>query len=448
MNFMNNYKAALISLGCPKNQVDAEMLIARLEDDDFTFSDMSDGAVDVVIINTCGFIDEAKKEAIDNILDVIEMKNDGETKAIVVTGCLSEVYKEEILKEFPEIDAVVGIGSNGDIAEICKKAIEGNRNSYFRPKCDLPLDGARHLLSPDHWAYLKIAEGCSNRCTYCAIPDIRGDFRSRKEEEIVFEATQLASAGVKELIVVAQDTTRYGEDLYGEPKLAELLEKLCEIEGIEWIRILYCYPDRITDRLLEVMRDNEKIVHYIDLPLQHADGKVLKLMNRTGDDKSLRELIEKIRSYMPDVVIRTTFITGFPGEGEKEFETLAEFVRDMRFDRLGCFSYSPQEGTPAYSFEEQVEEQTKVDRGENIMDLQRSIVDEKNEEILGRTLKVFVEDYDGYLDCYIGRSYMDAPEIDTLVYFTSENSYEEGDFVNVLITDIKDYDLVGREEID
>lgn len=445
---MNKLKAALISLGCPKNQVDAEMLIARLEDDGFELSDMTTENVDVVIVNTCGFIDEAKREAIDNILDAIEMKNDGETKAVVVTGCLSEVYKEEIMTEFPEIDAVVGIGSNGDIADICRKAIEGNKNAYFRPKCDLPLDGARHLLSPDHWAYLKIAEGCSNRCTYCAIPDIRGDFRSRKEDEIIFEAQQLALVGVKELIVVAQDTTRYGEDLYGEPKLAELLEKLAEIDGIEWIRILYCYPDRITDKLLETMRDNEKIVHYIDLPLQHADGKVLKLMNRTGDDKSLRALIEKIRAYMPDVVIRTTFITGFPGEGEEEFETLAEFVRDMRFDRLGCFAYSPQEGTPAYSFENQVDEQTKVDRGENIMELQRTIVDEKNEELMGKVVKVFVEGYDGYLDCYMGRSYMDAPEIDTMIYFTSENSFEEGDFVDVVITDTQDYDLVGRENVE
>lgn len=445
---MNELRAALISLGCPKNQVDAEMLIARLEDEGFVFSDMTDGSVDVVIINTCGFIDEAKREAIDNILDAIEMKNNGETEAIIITGCLSEVYKEEILNEFPEVDAVVGIGSNGDIAEICRETVKGNRKAYFRPKCEMPLNGPRHLLSPDHWAYLKIAEGCSNRCTYCAIPDIRGDFRSRKEEDIIKEAEELASAGIKELIVVAQDTTRYGEDLYGEPKLADLLEKLSEIDGIEWIRILYCYPDRITDRLLQVMRDNEKIVHYIDLPLQHADGKVLKLMNRSGDDKSLRKLIEKIRSYMPDVVIRTTFITGFPGEGEKEFETLAEFVKDMRFDRLGCFTYSPQDGTPAADFENQVDEQTKVDRGENIMELQRNIVDEKNEELMGRVLKVFIEGYDGYLDCYIGRSYMDAPEIDTLIYFTSENSYEEGDFAEVLITDLQDYDLVGRENID
>ncbi len=444
---MENLKAALISLGCPKNQVDAEMLIARLEDEGFIFSDMTDGSVDVVIVNTCGFIDEAKREAIENILDAIEMKKNGETEAVIVTGCLTEVYKEEILKEFPEIDAVVGIGANGDIAKICTEAVMGNRGAYFEDKEKLPLNGARHILSPDHWAYLKIAEGCSNRCTYCAIPDIRGDFRSRKEEDIISEARQLAAVGVKEVIVVAQDTTRYGEDLYGEPKLAELLEKLAEIDGIEWIRILYCYPDRITDRLLEVMRDNEKIVHYIDLPLQHADGKVLKLMNRHGDDKSLRELIAKIRSYMPDVVIRTTFITGFPGETEKEFETLAEFVKDMRFDRLGCFTYSPQEGTPAFSFENQVDEQTKVDRGENIMELQRNIVDEKNDALLGKVLKVFVEGYDGYSDCYCGRSYMDAPEIDTLIYFTSENSFEEGDFAEVLITDVQDYDLIGRENI-
>lgn len=445
---MEDYRASLISLGCPKNQVDAEMLIARLEDDGFIFSDMSDGSVDVIIVNTCGFIEDAKREAIDNILDAIEMKADGETKAVVVTGCLSEVYKEEIMKEFPEIDAVVGIGSNGDIAEICKKAISGERNSYFKPKCELPLDGARHILSPEHWAYLKIAEGCSNRCTYCAIPNIRGPFRSRKEEEIIFEAKQLASAGVKELIVVAQDTTRYGEDIYGEPKLADLLEKLSRIDGIEWIRILYCYPDRITDRLLEVMRDNEKIVHYIDLPLQHADGRVLKRMNRTGDDKFLRQLIAKIRSYLPDVIIRTTFITGFPGETEDEFNTLAEFVRDMRFDRLGCFAYSAEEGTPAAKLPDQIDEQVKVDRGENIMELQRTIVDEKNEELMGKVVKVFVEGYDAYLDCYMGRSYMDAPEIDTIVYFTSENSFEEGDFAEVLLTDIKDYDLIGRENID
>lgn len=444
---MEKLKAALISLGCPKNQVDAEMLIARLEDEGFVFSDMTDGSVDVVIVNTCGFIDEAKREAIENILDAIEMKKNGETEAVVVTGCLTEVYKEEILKEFPEIDAVAGIGANGDIAKICTEAVRGNRGAYFEDKENLPLNGARHILSPEHWAYLKIAEGCSNRCTYCAIPDIRGDFRSRKEEDIIAEARQLASAGVKEIIVVAQDTTRYGEDLYGEPKLADLLEKLAEIDGIEWIRILYCYPDRITDRLLEVMRDNEKIVHYIDLPLQHADGKILKLMNRHGDDKSLRELIAKIRRYMPDAVIRTTFITGFPGETEKEFETLAEFVKDMRFDRLGCFAYSPQEGTPAFSFENQVDEQTKVDRGENIMELQRNIVDEKNDDLLGKILKVFVEGYDGYSDCYYGRSYMDAPEIDTLVYFTSENSFDEGDFAEVLITDVQDYDLVGRENI-
>ncbi len=445
---MDKLKASLISLGCPKNQVDAEMLIARLEDNGFIFSDMSDGATDVVIVNTCGFIEDAKREAIDNILDAIEMKNDGETKAVVVTGCLSEVYKEEIMSEFPEIDAVVGIGSNADIADICKKAIAGEKISYFKPKSELPLDGARHILSPDHWAYLKIAEGCSNCCTYCAIPSIRGAFRSRKEEEILKEAEELALIGVKELIVVAQDTTRYGEDLYGEPRLADLLEKLAEIDGIEWIRILYCYPDRITDRLLEVMRDNEKIVHYIDLPLQHADGRILKRMNRSGDDKFLRELIAKIRRYMPDVIIRTTFITGFPGETEEEFATLAEFVRDMRFDRLGCFAYSAEEGTPAATFENQVDEQVKVDRGENIMELQRNIVDEKNEEMMGKILKVFVEGYDGYLDCYMGRSYMDAPEIDTLIYFTSENSFEEGDFAEVLITDIKDYDLVGRENID
>ncbi len=442
---MSSLTAGLISLGCPKNQVDAEMILASLEDDGFLIVDDYDN-VDVVIINTCGFIDDAKKEAIENILNVVEMKKDGNVGAVVVTGCLAELHRDDILREIPEVDAVVGIGANASIAEICRKVIKGNKISTYPPKNDLPMDLPRNLLSPQHWAYLRIADGCSNRCTYCAIPNIRGEFRSRPMEKIIEEAEKLVESGVKELIVIAQDTTRYGEDLYNELKLSELLNKLCEIENLKWIRLLYCYPDRITDELLETMARQEKIVNYIDLPLQHADGKILKAMNRSGDDKSLRCLIEKIRKYMPDVVIRTTFITGFPGEGEEEFITLANFVKDMKFDRMGCFTYSPQEGTPAYDFENQVDEQTKINRGENIMDEQYRITEEKADMMLGRELEVMVEGYDGYSDCYYGRSYMDAPDIDPVIYFTSENGYEEGEFVNVLIIDNKDYDLIGREK--
>ena len=309
----------------------------------------------------------------------------------------------------------------------------------------LPLDGSRALSTPSYWAYLKIADGCSNCCTYCAIPSIRGKFRSRKIEDVIAEANDLASVGVKELIVIAQDTTRYGEDLYSELKLPELLNRLCEIEGIHWIRLFYCYPDRITDELLETMKNQKKVLHYIDLPLQHADGKILRSMNRTGDEKSLGELIGKIREYMPDAVIRTTFITGFPGEGEKEFETLAQFVKDMKFDRLGCFAFSPQEGTAAYNMEGAVDEETKIRRGEVIMDEQFMIVEAKFEELEGRELEVLVEGYDDYNDCYYGRSYMDAPEIDSLIYFTSDEPHEAGEFVNVVIFDKDEYDLIGKE---
>ena len=434
-----------IPLGCPKNTVDGEILIKKLIDAGFEYVDYLEENADIVIVNTCGFIDDAKKEAIENILDVAEMKKEGTVEALVVTGCLAQRYKQELADEIPEIDAVVGIGANSNIVEICSNILLGKKGNVFPPKELLPLDGSRALSTPSHWAYLKIADGCSNCCTYCAIPSIRGKFRSRKIEDIVAEANDLASAGVKELIVIAQDTTRYGEDLYGELKLPELLNRLCEIDGIHWIRLFYCYPDRITDELLETMKNQEKVLHYIDLPLQHADGKILRSMNRTGDEKSLGELIGKIREYMPDAVIRTTFITGFPGEGEKEFETLAQFVIDMKFDRLGCFAFSPQEGTAAYNMEDAVDEETKIRRGEVIMDEQFRIVEAKFDELEGRQLEVLVEGYDDYSDCYYGRSYMDAPEIDSLIYFTSDEPHEAGEFVNVVIFDKDEYDLIGKE---
>ncbi len=438
------YKVGMISLGCPKNQVDAERMLALMDAEGWEIVDYVDGC-DVVIVNTCGFIDDAKKEAIENILDMVELKKEGVIGRIIVTGCLAQRYKEEIVTEIPEVDAVLGIGANGDIIKTVEEVMSSVTTiEKYPPRCDLPLDGQRILTTPQHWAYLKIGDGCSNRCTYCTIPSIRGDMRSRKTENIIEEAKQLAELGVKELILIAQDTTSYGLDLYGELKLPELLNELCKIDSIEWIRLLYCYPDRITDELIETIKTQDKVVNYIDLPLQHADDKLLKAMNRRGDQALIRSVIEKLRTEIPDVVIRTTFIVGFPGEGEDEFETLAEFVNEIEFDRLGVFTFSPQEGTPAYDMDGQVEDDVKTRRGEVIMQDQYSIMEEKNNEKIGKTFKTVVEEYDGYTDSYVGRTYMDAPEIDGLVKFTSERDLDIGDFVDVEIFDVDEYDLIGE----
>ena len=439
-----NYKIGMISLGCPKNQVDAEHMLALMDAEGWEIVDYVDGC-DAVIVNTCGFIDDAKKEAIENILDMVELKKEGVISKIIVTGCLAQRYKDEIVKEIPEVDAVIGIGANGDIIKTVEEVMSGvDTIENYPPQCDLPLEGQRILTTPHYWAYLKIGEGCSNRCTYCTIPSIRGNMRSRSMENIIDEAKQLAESGVKELILIAQDTTSYGLDLYGELKLPELLNELCKIDSIEWIRLLYCYPDRITDELIETMKNQEKVVNYIDLPLQHADDKILKAMNRRGDQALIRNVISKLRAEIPDVVIRTTFIVGFPGEGEEEFETLAEFVNEIEFDRLGVFTFSPQEGTPAFDMEDQVDEDIKTRRGEVIMQDQYSIMEEKNNEKIGKTYRVVVEDYDGYSDSYTGRTYMDAPEIDGLVKFTSHKDLDIGDFVDVEIFDVEDYDLIGE----
>ena len=439
-----NYKIGMISLGCPKNQVDAEHMLALMDAEGWEIVDYVDGC-DAVIVNTCGFIDDAKKEAIENILDMAELKKEGVIGKIIVTGCLAQRYKDEIVKEIPEVDAVIGIGANGDIIKTVEEVMSGvDTIENYPPQCDLPLEGQRILTTPHYWAYLKIGEGCSNRCTYCTIPSIRGNMRSRSMENVIDEAKQLAESGVKELILIAQDTTSYGLDLYGELKLPELLNELCKIDSIEWIRLLYCYPDRITDELIETMKNQEKVVNYIDLPLQHADDKILKAMNRRGDQALIRNVISKLRTEIPDVVIRTTFIVGFPGEGEEEFETLAEFVNEIEFDRLGVFTFSPQEGTPAFDMEDQVDEDIKTRRGEVIMQDQYSIMEEKNNEKIGKTYRVVVEDYDGYSDSYTGRTYMDAPEIDGLVKFTSHKDLDIGDFVDVEIFDVEDYDLIGE----
>ena len=438
------YKVGMISLGCPKNQVDAERMLAQLDKNEFEIADCYDG-VDAVIINTCGFIDAAKQEAIENILEMAQLKEEGTVKKIIVTGCLAQRYEEEIFKEIPEVDAVAGIGADGKIADIVKKVIEGE-NIYDMPdKEELPLVGERLLTTPEYWSYLKIADGCSNRCTYCSIPSIRGNYRSVEFETLVDEAKQLAAAGTKELILIAQDTTNYGVDLYGRLRLPELLDALCEVDGIEWIRMLYCYPDKITDELLETISRQPKVLPYIDLPLQHADDGILKAMNRRGDSAFLRETIGRIRSALPDAVIRTTFIVGFPGEGEKEFENLAEFVNEIEFDRLGCFEFSPQEGTPAYDLGDPVDNETKLRRGEIIMQDQLEIVTLKNNERIGKTYRVLVESYDPYSDSYSGRTYMDAPEIDGTVSFTTNKNYEVGDFADVVIIGVNDYDLIGKD---
>lgn len=438
------YKIGMISLGCPKNQVDAERMLAQLDKNEFEIADCYEGA-DAVIVNTCGFIDAAKQEAIENILDMAQLKADGTVGKIIVTGCLAQRYKKEIFDEMPEVDAVVGIGANANIADIVKRVINGEKLFEMPGSDQLPLTGERLLTTPEYWSYLKIADGCSNRCTYCAIPSIRGDYRSVEFETVIDEAKQLAAAGTKELILIAQDTTNYGSDLYGKLRLPELLDALCEIDGIEWIRMLYCYPDKITDELLETIARRSKVLPYIDLPLQHADDGILKAMNRRGDSAFLREVIAKIRSALPDAVIRTTFIVGFPGEGEKEFENLAEFVNEIEFDRLGCFAFSPQEGTPAFNMENTVDEDVKLRRGEIIMQDQLEIVTLKNRDRIGKTYRVLVEDYDGYTDSYSGRTYMDAPEIDGTVSFTTNKNYEPGDFADVVIIGVNDYDLIGKD---
>lgn len=438
-----SYNVGFISLGCPKNQVDAELMLAKIEKAGFNIVDVAYES-DVVVINTCGFIEDAKKEAIDNILEMIELKNEGSIQKIVVTGCLAERYKDEIMKEFPEVDGVIGLGANADIVAVINAVMSDASVAEFPEKEQMPLGGDRLLTTPQHWAYLKIADGCSNCCTYCAIPSIRGGFRSRPIEEVVGEAEKLAADGTKEIIIIAQDTTRYGLDLYGELKLPELLRKLNEIDGLEWIRMLYCYPDRITDELIDTMASCEKVLHYIDLPLQHADGRILKAMNRTGDRDSLEALIDKIRAKMPDVVLRTTFITGFPGEDEEAFNNLSEFIDDIMFDRLGCFAYSAEEGTPAAEMDNQVDEEVLKHRADVIMEQQYDIFEFKQSKLIGETIKCIVEGYDAYTDSYFGRTWKDAPEIDSVVYFTGIGDYNDGDIVDVEIFDINDYDLLGE----
>ncbi len=435
------FSVGMISLGCPKNQVDGEIMLEKLKNNNFVIVNSVEEA-DVMIINTCGFIEDAKKEAIENILEVAEYKKAGIISAIVVTGCLAERYQYEIMKEMSEVDAVIGIGADSDIVKTCQKALVGIKTELYPNKCYLPLDDERILSTPSHWAYLKLSDGCDNKCSYCAIPLIRGQYRERTMESIISEANKLAESGVKEIILIAQDTTKYGLQLYKEYKLAELLKELCKIDGIKWIRLFYCYPDRVTDELIDVIASEDKICSYIDIPLQHCSERILKTMNRNGSYDSLKILLNKMKKKIPDLSLRTTFMVGFPDESEQDFEELCNFVKDIKFDKMGCFSYSPEEDTPAYSFENQIDEDVKKRRAEILMDIQYSITEEANKSRVGNVYKVIVDEKNG--SKYIGRSYLDSPEIDSGIFFTSDKDLNVGDFVMVKITDFDGYDLIGE----
>ena len=437
------YKVSMVSLGCPKNQVDAEQMLYTLQSAGFELTP-AEADADAIIINTCGFIESAKAEAIENILEAAKYKQDGNCKALIVTGCLAERYQNDVTEEIPEVDVCVGIGSNGKIAEIVKNAIEGKCENSFGAKEDLDLNTKRILGGYPFTAYLKVADGCNNCCTYCAIPKIRGKMRSRKIEDCVNEAKELAANGVRELIVVAQDTTAYGSDIYGKPMLSQLLKELCKIDGIHWVRTLYTYPDKIDDELLETIKNEEKLIKYLDIPIQHVNSEILKKMNRKGSREDLENLISKIRKEIPEITLRTTLITGFPGESEEQFTELCEFVKITRFDRLGCFAYSPEEDTVAAEMPNQIDEQTKVYRAENIMEMQMDIMREKNEEKIGSVLEVIIEGWDDYIKCYFGRTVCDAPEVDGKIFFMSDRPLVIGDFATVQIHDCLDYDLLGE----
>ncbi len=435
-------RVGLISLGCAKNQVNAEQMLFLLQEAGYEILPDVLGA-DVVIINTCGFIDSAKSEAIDHILAMGQRKEEGLVGKILVTGCLSQRYQDEIMEEMPEVDGVLGTGSYGQIVEAVEKLLHGEQVSLFGD-IHAPVDEVgRILTTPDHYAYLKIAEGCDNRCSYCVIPALRGKFRSRTMDDCLYEARMLAEDGVKELIVVAQDTSRYGIDLYGKRMLPELLRELCKIEKLHWVRVHYLYPDEMTDELIRVIASEPKIVKYMDIPIQHVNDKILKLMNRRGTKAELDALFAKLRREIPDVVIRTSLITGLPGEGEEEFEELCTWLKEQKLERVGAFAFSPEEGTAAARMEYPVEE-VAVRRAEIVAELQSRIMDERNAARIGTKMEVLCEGYDGENDCYVGRTYADSPDIDGRVLFQAPEGARAGNFYDILISDVSDGDLLGR----
>lgn len=439
--FFMSVKIGLVSLGCSKNLIDAEGMLYRLSQEGFKI--VPDPALaDVIIVNTCGFIEAAQQEAVDTILEMAQYKKTGRLSSLIVTGCMAQMFKEQIKEQIPEVDAVLGTGSYDKIAEAVSASLNGKYYFSFESINHGVLHAADRILStPPYTAFIKIAEGCDNFCSYCAIPSLRGRLRSRTMEDIVKEATLLAGRGVKELIVVAQDITRYGEDLYGRCTLSSLLEKLCQIDGIKWIRLHYTYPEKITDDLLDGIASQEKILHYLDIPIQHCSGRLLLKMNRTGDEQSLLDLFTKIRNKIPDICLRTSLMTGFPSETEEDFSALCRFIQTVRFDRLGVFIFSPQENTPAYTMQGQVDEDVKQKRQETLLTLQNQISADINEKTIGKKLLVLCEGKeDGR---YIGRSYKDSPDIDPKVYFHSKKTVNPGDFVFVTITGCDDYDLTG-----
>ncbi len=437
-------KVLFISLGCDKNLVDSEFMLGLLQKDGMEMTDDEYGA-DVIVINTCCFINDAKEESINTILEMAEHKKDGNLKALIVTGCLAQRYQQEILAEIPEVDAILGTNSFDDIADAVKKALEGGPYENFKSLDGLPeLKAGRSLTTGGHFAYLKIAEGCDKRCTYCIIPYIRGNYRSVPMERLIAQAEELAAGGVKELILVAQETTLYGVDLYGEKSLHRLLDALNKIDGLFWIRILYCYPEEIYEELIDAMIRNGKVCHYLDMPVQHASDSILKRMGRRTSREDLARIIAHLRERIPDIALRTTLICGFPGETEEDHEELLQFINEMEFDRLGAFAYSPEEGTPAVSFPGQVSEEKKRQWQADVMELQEEIIFEKNETLKGRELFALIEGQVSGENTYVGRTYRDAPDVDGYIFINTDAELMTGDIVTVRITGAYEYDLIGE----
>lgn len=436
-------KVGFVSLGCPKNLLNTEVMLAKLVDHGMELV-AEDIEADVIVINTCAFIESAKNEAIENILDIAWLKKNRSLKGIVVTGCLPQRYREEIFKEMPEVNCILGTGSLDDICEAVEVAYKGGTFSSFGDIDKVALGGERVVTTPEYFAYVQIAEGCDNFCSYCVIPSIRGRFRSRNMTEIVDEVKDLASIGVREVCLVAQDTTRYGEDIYGTYALDSLIEEISKIDEIKWIRILYCYPDRITDGLIEEFKTNDKLLKYIDMPIQHINDDILSAMNRRDTSAGIKSIIDKLRREIPGIVIRTTVIVGFPGETEKQYKELRDFIKETKFERLGVFEYSREEGTPAYDMPNQVPESVKKKRMEAIMSDQNRIHNDFNARFVGSELEVLCEGYDEVSESFYGRSYADAPDIDGKIYFSSPKRIREGEFVKVAVTEVIDYDLVGK----
>lgn len=437
-------KIGFVSLGCVKNQVNTEQMIWLVKNAGFEVTAGVEDT-DAVIINTCGFIESAKEEAINYIIELGQLKSEGKIGRLIVTGCLAQRYPEEIREQLPEVDAIVGTGSYDDIVSVLYAALDGEKPTALGDISAPVSETGRIITTPEYYAYLRIAEGCDNYCSYCVIPQLRGHYRSRPMDKVIEEARMLADSGVKELIVVAQDITRYGTDLEGRPMLAQLLRELCRIEGFEWIRLHYMYPDMFNDELIEVIASEDKIVKYLDIPIQHINDRILKAMRRRGTGGDIRRLFAELRERIPGVVIRTSLIAGLPGEGEEEFEELCEFLREAKIERAGVFAFSPEEGTPAAEMPDQVDEETKEHRVELIVDIQSRIMDEYNDARIDSVMRVLCEEYDGFAECYFGRSFADSPDIDGKVFIRApKGSLVPGEFVDVLITDTIDGDLIGE----